>query len=705
MALKYVSSIDLNLNQLLNAVVQNLASAPTSGNKKGRVYFDTSTNKPYWYNGSTWVTFASTSDLSTVSGKVSTLEGYFTNGKANNADKLDGVSLEGLLTALGSNTTNAVSITVGGTTKNITVATMKTSLGLKALAYKDSIDWSDIASGKPTTLSGYGITDAYTKTQVDNIAAKYLPLVGGTMTGTITFGTSGKSITAAGVANLAGTTVTTLKATAAATFESSVTVASGEYLILDSTANNYLQGNSNLLEINGNTKIAFAIDETNELALDASSLSPVSTGGLDLGTSSLKWGALYLSKAANVGGNLSVSGTSTFTGLATLNGGAKIATGKTLQIGNVVLEESNGVLALYYAGDKDGETNVASFYATGGVSALGLGDGGTGSGGGLIETVYGSSSLGGEFDDTNLTDTFNAYAINSIYNDLTAVKSSNTSVSNRLAVIEQYFSSSADSDATINKWNELVEFLDGVAETDNLATLLASKVGSVEVTGSGNAVTSASISGSKLTLTKGSTFLTSHQTLYDLVIKNSAGTTQLTYKPATNGTYSLTLTKAMVGLGNVENTALSSWAGSSKITTVGTITSGTWNGTKIANAYLANSAVTIAGKSVSLGGSLSAADLRTALSVYTKAEVDNLLAADSHTVKRFNATLAGDGTKTSFTVTHSFNTKDVIVFVYEVSSPYKQVFVDVAMTSTTAITVTFASAPASGTNYKVVILA
>ena len=41
--------------------------------------------------------------------------------------------------ALASNATNAVSLTVNGETKNITVATMKSSLGLKALAYKESV--------------------------------------------------------------------------------------------------------------------------------------------------------------------------------------------------------------------------------------------------------------------------------------------------------------------------------------------------------------------------------------------------------------------------------------------------------------------------------------------------------------------------------------------------------------------------------------
>lgn len=42
-----------------------------------------------------------------------------------------------------------------------------------------------------------------------------------------------------------------------------------------------------------------------------------------------------------------------------------------------------------------------------------------------------------------------------------------------------------------------------------------------------------------------------------------------------------TLDSTAVGLGNVENTALSTWAGSKNITTLGTITTGTWNGTII----------------------------------------------------------------------------------------------------------------------------
>ena len=50
--------------------------------------------------------------------------------------------------------------------------------------------------------------------------------------------------------------------------------------------------------------------------------------------------------------------------------------------------------------------------------------------------------------------------------------------------------------------------------------------------------------------------------------------------------------KTDLSLNNVENTALSTWAGTSNIATVGTIGTGIWNGTAVDVAYLANNAKT-----------------------------------------------------------------------------------------------------------------
>lgn len=71
----------------------------------------------------------------------------------------------------------------------------------------------------------------------------------------------------------------------------------------------------------------------------------------------------------------------------------------------------------------------------------------------------------------------------------------------------------------------------------------------------------------------------------------------------------------------------------------------------------------------------------------------------------FNYTIEGDGTATSFNITHNLGTRNVVVEVYEASTPYEKVFVNVAHTSTSAIQVSFAVAPIVGEDYIVTIIA
>lgn len=58
---------------------------------------------------------------------------------------------------------------------------------------------------------------------------------------------------------------------------------------------------------------------------------------------------------------------------------------------------------------------------------------------------------------------------------------------------------------------------------------------------------------------------------------------------------------------------------------------------------------------------------------------------------------------TSYTVTHNLGTKDTVVSIYEVASPFAEVLADVEHTSDSAITIKFAVAPASG-EYRVVVI-
>lgn len=70
--------------------------------------------------------------------------------------------------------------------------------------------------------------------------------------------------------------------------------------------------------------------------------------------------------------------------------------------------------------------------------------------------------------------------------------------------------------------------------------------------------------------------------------------------------------------------------------------------------------------------------------------------------KRYAANL-GDGTNTSYTITHNLGTRDVTVAVYRNSGSYDEVVCDVNHTSTTALTLVFSSAPTSN-QYRVVVL-
>ena len=54
MAKTFLTSIDLNGNQLLNTVLENTATIPTLNLKKGRAAFDTANNKVIVYDGSIW---------------------------------------------------------------------------------------------------------------------------------------------------------------------------------------------------------------------------------------------------------------------------------------------------------------------------------------------------------------------------------------------------------------------------------------------------------------------------------------------------------------------------------------------------------------------------------------------------------------------------------------------------------------------------
>lgn len=71
-----------------------------------------------------------------------------------------------------------------------------------------------------------------------------------------------------------------------------------------------------------------------------------------------------------------------------------------------------------------------------------------------------------------------------------------------------------------------------------------------------------------------------------------------------------TLTKADIGLGNVENTALSTWPGTANVNTVGTVTTGTWNATTVDAAHGGTGKTTYVPYAVVAGGTTSTGALQ-----------------------------------------------------------------------------------------------
>lgn len=76
--MKYLVNIDLSQNELQNAKIQNLATAPETP-VQGQIYFNTASNKYFGYNGTKWVDLGyehpSTHTIAQISGLQSALDG------------------------------------------------------------------------------------------------------------------------------------------------------------------------------------------------------------------------------------------------------------------------------------------------------------------------------------------------------------------------------------------------------------------------------------------------------------------------------------------------------------------------------------------------------------------------------------------------------------------------------------------------------
>lgn len=168
-----------------------------------------------------------------------------------------------------------------------------------------------------------------------------------------------------------------------------------------------------------------------------------------------------------------------------------------------------------------------NLYATGGITAYGAGASTTG-GGGLNGSVK-SYSNALELTSESLSEIASAYSIKALDSRISSLEGgSATAIS---------VSGSGNAVTSVTKNGTTISVVKGSTFLTSHQSL-DGYVNAISVSGSGNAITSVSKSGKGITFTKGATFLTSHQSLANYYTKSSVDSL-LSGKSATSHTHSV----------------------------------------------------------------------------------------------------------------------------------------------------------------------
>lgn len=206
----------------------------------------------------------------------------------------------------------------------------------------------------------------------------------------------------------------------------------------------------------------------------------------------------------------------TLTGGLTVNSNVTssgIGTFKVLRVGSVDIKvDDSGNL---YIINKDGKT-AANFYATGGITAYGASDG-TSSGGGLNGSVK-SYADALKLASESLSEIASAYSIKALDSRIVSLEGG--------SAMDVSVSGSGNAVTAISKSGTTISVTKGITFLTSHQSL-DGYVNEIATSGTGNAITSVSKSGKKLTFTKGATFLTSHQSLSAYLKSADAANTYL----------------------------------------------------------------------------------------------------------------------------------------------------------------------------------
>lgn len=168
MSQKWFNGLNLQQNQLENAVIQNLASDPSSG-KAGQIYYNTTDNGYRYYNGTAWVSISADAIKSIVAGNG------LTSSTSGNAVTLT-LGTPSTSGAASGNTLGDNSVTENSHTHQIRIPSASTAeKGIVQLATD-----TDVTTGAETTkaVTPKQLADVYQKKQDNTLNTTAKTVVG-----------------------------------------------------------------------------------------------------------------------------------------------------------------------------------------------------------------------------------------------------------------------------------------------------------------------------------------------------------------------------------------------------------------------------------------------------------------------------------------------------------------------------------------------
>ncbi len=729
MAKKFLVNLDLNKNELQNASIQNLGTAPGSP-ATGQIYFDTGDNELYIYNGSGWVSLQEQGDITGVTAGTGLSGGGTTGAVTVNfaPTGLSGVTVatdDKVIIADTSDSDNPKTVTVaaiaalasgditsvvagtnlngGGTSGDVTLnldaspsltsATFSSASplvfeGATADAHETTFAITDPTADRTITFQNATGTVAHLDSDITGNAATATALATARNIGGVSFdgtaninlpgvNTSGNQDTSGTAGTATNVTVSANNSTDETVYITFVDGATGGQGVETDTGLNYNPSSGVLTttSVTGNLTgnvTGNVSGSSGSTTGNAATATKLATARAINGTNFDGTAAITVTAAADtLTANTLASGVtaSSLTSVGTLT---SLTTSGALTVGS----DGSGADVTFYsatAGDSflwDASDEKLVITGTNGANSLEVADGDV--------NISDNLTVGGNFTVNGTTTTVNTATL-SVEDPLIKLANGNSSADS----VDIGFYGLYDTSGSQDLYSGLFRDASDSGKYKLFKDLQAEPTTTVNTGGTGYAAATLVVGTLEGNVTGNLTGTASLATSVTATANNSTDeTVYLTFVDGATGDQGIetdtglsynpstgVLTTTSVA-GNLTGTILT--ASQTNITAIGTIATGTWAATDVAVAHGGTGAST-------------AAAARTNLGATTKV----------------TGTI-GDGSATAIAVTHSLGTNDVICEVYDASS-LETVECEVDRTSTNAVTFTFASAPSSNA-MKVVII-